>query len=90
MRGPRRGIEWGLSEGGYTDLIESAVAMAVSMRGALPERMIVRADREAPGPRQGSWLGSLAHGRAQSVGRPGVCGEDVQAETFWATSKVEI
>jgi hypothetical protein len=40
----RRVIGWALDEHLRTELVESAVAMAVAMRGALAERVILHAD----------------------------------------------
>lgn len=73
-----------------TDLVESALSMAVTMRGMLPGQVIFHADR---GTQYTS--GQLArfardHGIAQSVGRTGgVCWDNVQAESFWSTMKSE-
>lgn len=85
----RRVIGWAIEETMHTDLVESALSMAVTMRGELPERVIFHADR---GTQYTS--GQLArfarrHGVAQSVGRTGVCWDNAQAESFWATLKVE-
>ena len=72
-----------------TDLVESALAMAmaVTMRGHLPGQVIFHADR---GTQYTS--GQLArfarrHDIAQSVGRTGVCWDNAQAESFWSTMK---
>lgn len=85
----RRVIGWAIDENMHTDLVESALSMAVTMRGELPEQVIFHADR---GTQYTS--GQLArfarrHGVAQSVGRTGVCWDNAQAESFWATLKVE-
>ena len=86
----RRVIGWAIDEHLHTDLVESALAMAVAMRGELaddgdlcmpigavstPQRQLARfADR---------------HNLARSVGRTGVCWDNAAAESFWATLKVE-
>jgi len=63
--------------------------MAVTMRGELAGKVIFHADR---GTQYTS--GQLArfarrHDVAQSVGRTGVCWDNVQAESFWSTLKAE-
>ncbi len=40
----RRVIGWAVDEHMHTDLVESAVAMAVAMRGELAEEVIMHAD----------------------------------------------
>ena len=69
----RRVLGWAVEDHMRTDLVESALSMAVAMRGALPGQVIFHADR---GTQYTS--GQLArfarrHGIAQSVGRTGVC-----------------
>lgn len=38
-------IGWAIDEHLHTDLVEAAVAMAVTMRGKLAERVVLHADR---------------------------------------------
>jgi putative transposase len=69
----RRVLGWAVEDHMRTDLVESALSMAVTMRGLLPEQVIFHADR---GTQYTS--GQLArfarrHDIAQSVGRTGVC-----------------
>lgn len=85
----RRVIGWAIDENMHTDLVESALSMAVTMRGELPEQVIFHADR---GTQYTS--GQLArfarrHGVARPVGCTGVCGNNARDESFWATVKVE-
>lgn len=85
----RRVLGWAVEDHMRTDLVESALSMAVAMRSVLPERVILHADR---GTQYTS--GQLArfarrHDIAQSVGRTGVCWDNAQAESFWSTMKSE-
>ena len=69
----RRVLGWAVEDHMRTDLVESALSMAVTMRGALPGQVIFHADR---GTQYTS--GQLArfarrYDIAQSVGRTGVC-----------------
>ena len=85
----RRVLGWAVEDHMRTDLVESALSMALTMRGALPGQVIFHADR---GTQYTS--GQLArfarrHGITQSVGRTGVCWDNAQAESFWSTIKSE-
>lgn len=69
----RRVLGWAVEDHMRTDLVESALSMALTMRGRLPGQIIFHADR---GTQYTS--GQLArfarrHDVAQSVGRTGVC-----------------
>ena len=85
----RRVIGWALDDHMRTDLVESALSMAVAMRGELAETVIFHADRG----RQytSAQLARFAdrHNLARSVGRTGVCWDNAAAESFWATMKLE-
>lgn len=72
-----------------TDLVESALSMAVAMRGELAETVIFHADRGCQ--YTSAQLARFAdrHDLARSVGRTGVCWDNAAAESFWATLKVE-
>lgn len=85
----RRVVGWAIEEHLHTDLVESALAMAVAMRGGLAGQVVFHADR---GFQYTS--GQLArfadkYNLVRSVGRTGVCWENAAAESFWATLKVE-
>jgi putative transposase len=84
-----RVIGWAISDGLHTDLVESAVAMAVTLRGDLPEQVIFRADRGCQ--YTGAQMARVArtHNLARSVGGTGVCWDNAATESFWATLKVE-
>jgi len=85
----RRVIGWAMDEHLRADLVTSAVAMAVAMRGGLVDTVTLHADRGCQ-----YTSGQLArfareHHLARSVGRTGVCWDNAAAESFWATLKVE-
>ena len=85
----RRVIGWAIDEYLHTDLVESAVAMAVAMRGELAEQVIFHADRGCQ--YTSAQIARFARKRnlVRSVGRTGVCWDNAAAESFWATLKVE-
>ncbi len=76
----RRAIGWAIDDHLHTDLVTSALTMAVAMRGELAEQVILHADRGCQ-----YTSGQLA----SSAGRTGVCWDNARAESFWATIKVE-
>lgn len=85
----RRVIGWAIDEYLHTDLVQAALAMAVAMRGELADEVILHADRGCQ-----YTSGQLArfareHNLVRSVGRTAVCWDNAQAESFWATLKVE-
>jgi putative transposase len=85
----RRVIGWALDDHLRTELVESAVAMAVGMRGELAQTVILHADRGCQ--YTSAQLARFAdrHNLARSVGRTGQCWDNAAAESFWATLKVE-
>jgi putative transposase len=85
----RRVIGWAIDEHLHTDLVESAVAMAVTMRGALAGQVILHADRGCQYTSAQLARFAHRHNLACSVGRTGVCWDNAAAESFWATLKVE-
>ncbi|CQD24037.1 integrase catalytic subunit [Mycobacterium lentiflavum] len=85
----RRVIGWAIGEHLRTDLVESALSMALAMRGELAQQVILHADRGCQ--YTSAQLARFAdrHNVARSVGRTGVCWDNAAAESFWATLKVE-
>ena len=85
----RRVIGWAIDQHLRTDLVESALSMAVAMRGELAQEVILHADRGCQ--YTSAQLARFAdrHNLARSVGRTGVCWGNAAAESFWATLKVE-
>jgi len=85
----RRVIGWAIDEHLHTDLVEAAVAMAVTMRGTLAEKVVLHADRGCQYTSAQMARFAHAHNLARSVGRTGVCWDNAQQESFWGTLKVE-
>jgi transposase InsO family protein len=72
-----------------TDMVEATLRQAVTLRGALPRKVIVHADRGCQ-----YTSGQLAQvavdvGVTISMGRTGVCWDNAQAEAFWSVFKAE-
>ena len=86
----RRVIGWAIDEHLHTDLVESALSMAVAMRGELAETVILHADRGCQYTSAQLARFADVHNVARSVGRTGVCWDNAAAESFWATLKVEV
>jgi putative transposase len=85
----RRVIGWAIDDHMRTELVESAVAMAVAMRGALAQDVVLHADRGCQYTSAELARFAAEHNLVRSVGRTGVCWDNAQAESFWATLKVE-
>jgi transposase InsO family protein len=85
----RRVIGWAIDEHMRTDLVEAALAMAVAMRGELAEQVAFHADRGCQFTSAQLARFARDHNLARSVGRTGVCWDNAQQESFWATLKVE-
>jgi transposase InsO family protein len=85
----RRVLGWAVEDHMRTDLVESALSMAVTMRGALPEQVIFHADRGTQYTSGQLTRFARRYDIAQSVGRTGVCWDNAQAESFWSTMKSE-
>lgn len=85
----RRVIGWAIDDHMRTDLVESAVAMAVAMRGELAGEVVLHADRGCQYTSAQLARFAREHNLARSVGRTAVCWDNAAAESFWATLKVE-
>lgn len=85
----RRVIGWAIDEYLHTDLVTAAVAMAVAMRGELADQVILHADRGCQYTSAQLARFARTHNLVRSVGRTAVCWDNAQAESFWATLKVE-
>jgi putative transposase len=81
----QRVIGWAIDEYLHTDLVQAAVEMAMAMRGELAEQVILHADRGAQYTSAQPARFVREHNLARSVGRTGVCWDNAQAESFWAT-----
>jgi putative transposase len=85
----RRAIGWAVDEHLHTDLVQAALTMAVAMRGELAEQVILHADRGCQYTSAQLARFAREHNLIRSVGRTAVCWDNAQAESFWATLKVE-
>ena len=85
----RRVIGWAIAETLHTDLVESALSMAVALRGELAHNVVFHADQGCQYTSAQLARFARAHNLSRSVGRTGVCWDNAQAESFWATLKVE-
>jgi transposase InsO family protein len=85
----RRVLGWHLADHLRTDLVEAAVAMAVTLRGQLPDRVIFHADRGCQYTSAQLAQVAATFGLAQSVGRTGACWDNAASESFWSTLKTE-
>ena len=85
----RRVIGWAIDDYLHTDLAQAALEMAVAMRGELAEQVVMHADRGCQYTSAQLARFAREHNLARSVGRTGVCWDNAQQESFWATLKVE-
>ena len=85
----RRVIGWAIDTYLHTDLVQAALAMATAMRSELAEQVILHADRGCQYTSAQLAQFAAEHNLARSVGRTAVCWDNAQAESFWATLKVE-
>ena len=85
----RRVLGWAVDDHQRTDLVETALRRAVTLRGQLPGKVIFHADRGCQFTSR-----QLAEAAAelpilQSVGRTGVCWDNAATESLWSTLKTE-
>lgn len=85
----RRVIGWAIAETLHTDVVESALSMAVALRGELAHNVVFHADQGCQYTSAQLARFARRHNLSRSVGRTGVCWDTAQAESFWATLKVE-
>jgi putative transposase len=85
----RRVLGWAIEDHLRTDLVETALRRAVTLRGRDTSGVIVHADRGC------QYTSAQLHDVARdlgvrlSVGRTGVCWDNAQIESFWSTLKTE-
>jgi len=85
----RRVIGWAIDDYLHTDLVQAALEMAVAMRGEFADQVILHADRGCQYTSEQLARFARAHNLVRSVGRTAVCWDNAQAESFWATLKIE-
>jgi putative transposase len=85
----RRVIGWAVEDHMRADLVETALRMAVTLRGTLPAQVIFHADRGTQYTSTQIAQVATELDVLQSMGRIGVCWDNAPAESFWSTFKTE-
>ena len=85
----RRVVGWAIDDHLRTDLVETALRRAVTLRGAFPGKVIFHADRGCQYTSQQLAEAAQDLPILQSAGRTGVCWDNAAAESFFATLKTE-
>jgi transposase InsO family protein len=85
----RRVIGWAIDEHMRADLVEDALAMAIALRGELPEKVIFHTDRGTQYASDQITTFAKENGLTRSMGYTGVCWDNAMAESFFATLKTE-
>ena len=85
----RRVIGWAMADHMRTELVTDALNMAVAFRGDRPPKVVFHADRGTQFTSTQMAEYAELHGLACSVGRTGVCWDNAQQESYWASLKVE-
>ena len=85
----RRVVGWAVEDHLRTDLVEDALRRAVTLRGALPDKVIFHADRGTQYTSQQIADACADLPVLRSMGRTGVCWDNAAAESFWSTLKTE-
>ncbi len=88
--GSRRIIGLAMEDHMRTELVTSAMEMAIETRGGNVEKMVLHADRGSQYLSRSFREFCDTHGIAQSAGRTGSCHDNAVAESFWATLKREL
>ena len=83
------GIRCPPNRGQVPYLVERALLMAYTLRGDVPDGVVLHADRGTQFTSEQLWNVCQQLGIAQSVGRTGVCFDNAMAESFWSTLKTE-
>ena len=85
----RRALGWAMAEHMRTGLVVDALEMAFAVRGRVPARIVLHADRGSQSASSELKAFMDAVGGRVSAGRTGVCRDNAMAESFWASLKVE-
>lgn len=85
----RRVIGWAMDARQDTDLVERALRMAHTLRGAPAHKIVFHADRGCQYTSDQLYQVAEELDVDQSVGRTGVCFDNAMSESFWATLKCE-
>ena len=71
------------------DLVQDALAKAISLRGDLPEKVVCHSDRGTQYASEQITALAAANGWTRSMGFTGTCWDNAMAESFFATLKTE-
>jgi transposase InsO family protein len=85
----RRVVGWAVEDHLRTDLVETALRRAVTLRGNLPAKVIFHADRGTQYTSEQIAEACADLPVLRSMGRTGVCWDNAAAESFWSTLKTE-
>jgi putative transposase len=85
----RRVVGWALENHLRTDLVETALRRAVTLRGELPGKVVFHADRGTQYTSEQIADACADLPVLRSMGRTGVCWDNAAAESFWSTLKTE-
>jgi len=85
----RRVIGWAIDEHMRADLVEDALAMAITLRDGLPNQVVFHTDKGTQYASTQIAAFATANGITRSMGRTGVCWDNAMAESFFATLKTE-
>jgi transposase InsO family protein len=85
----RRVVGWAVEDHLRTDLVETALRRAVTLRGELPDKVIFHADRGTQYTSEQIAQACTDLPVLRSMGRTGVCWDNAAAESFWSTLKTE-
>ena len=85
----RRVVGWAVEDHLRTDLVETALRRAVTLRGTFPGKVIFHADRGCQFTSRQLADAAKDLPILQSVGRTGVCWDNAAAESFFSTFKTE-
>jgi putative transposase len=85
----RRVLGWAVADHMRTDLVETALRRAATLRGVLPADVVFHADRGTQFTSAQIADAAADLGVLRSMGRTGVCWDNAAAETFWSTLKAE-
>jgi putative transposase len=85
----RRVVGWAVDDHLRTDLVQTALRRAVTLRGAFPGTVIFHADRGCQYTSQQLADAARDLPILQSVGRTGVCWDNAASESFFSTLKAE-
>src|SRR5450759_1433950 len=80
---------WAIDEHMCADLVQDALAMAITLRGDLPEKVVFHSDRGTQYASAQITAFAAANGRPRSMGYTGICWDNAMAESFFATLKTE-